>query len=121
MGGLFGVLNVLLGASVVFYALKLHSDLKGASLSKPLVVIAVSFVLLIAHEAIDASPFLGVLFVPEELGGHMEHSLPSMLIETVFAIILFAGVIGFKTEFEKFEWVREVTRGSAKVLSPTNA
>ncbi len=110
--GFFAVLNVLLGIAVIFVAYNVFEELKKTSLSRPLLVFGAAFVLMVAHEAIEAAGSLGMFM----LEGDGTHSMPSMLIESVFVVVLFLGVMSFKAEFEKFEWVREVTKGDARII-----
>ncbi|MFA6048522.1 MAG: hypothetical protein WC792_01070 [Candidatus Micrarchaeia archaeon] len=112
-GLLLGFLNVLLSVAVIFFAIRVHNDLNRTSLSKPLLIIAFAFFLLAVHESIDTisavSPILG-------LGDEPEHSGASMVVETAFAVALFFGMLGFKSQFEKFEWVKEITQGQAQLV-----
>ncbi len=110
-----GVSNIVLSAAVILFSVKIYGDLKHTSLSKPLVLIAFAFFLLSVHQAIETITDITMV----DSLGNAEHSVASMFFEMGFAVAIFFGVIGFKTQFEKFEWVREITQGQAELVKKT--
>ncbi len=114
--GFLALFNIFLAGVAVTFALKIYADLKKTSLARPIAAIGLAFVLIMIHEALNFAGLSGVLMLNDEGLLHAEHSLPSMLVESAFAVMLFIGVRGFQRAFEKFEWVNEVTRGQSMVL-----
>lgn len=99
-------LAVLFGVAILFYSYKTYAFFKSSSLAKPMQVIGFAFFFFVVHAIVH---FLNEFF-------HWEVPFLAQVPEFLFFLLMIYGIYLFKSEFERFEWVKEV-EPSVKVIS----
>ncbi len=98
-------LNAILGLVLMLISYGIYGLFRKTSLASPLRIIGWSIFIFVFHEALD---------VVGHAWGWDENIVSTYygFAEVVFGLLMLIGFYEFKKQFEKFEWVREISTTS---------
>ncbi len=99
--------NAVGGLILMFMAYGIYGFFRKTSLASPLRILGMAFFIFLFHEFVDV---YGAAYGRQYGAFDLEQFYH--FLEIAFAAIILVGLYTFKTQFEKFEWVREISATS---------